>query len=255
MSLEKLKKALEGKELDFNLDDLHIMPTSEFNTLVEDYKGEVESTKIKSQKIGQEILLKELKNDLGFDYEGRKDPENLKKAYIDKFGASESKDEDVEALRNAFSKQLQDKESEIESIRTSFKKDADDRIIDESLRSSFSTFKDKSHYTIDDLVTLAKSKGEFSVVDGKAFQSKNGEVIKNDMLQVVTVDSYANSMMNDSGYIKKATGGKLVGDETKGGKYTLEQFYASQESQGISLNGEEAAINLDAAIRDGKIEM
>ena len=156
MSLEKLKKALEGKELDFNLDDLHIMPTSEFNTLVEDYKGEVESTKIKSQKIGQEILLKELKNDLGFDYEGRKDPENLKK-------------------------------------------DADDRIIDEALRSSFSTFKDKSHYTIDDLVTLAKSKGEFSVVDGKAFQSKNGEVIKNDMLQVVTVDSYANSMMNDSG--------------------------------------------------------
>lgn len=255
MSLDKIKKALEGVEIDFDLDALHVMPKSDFDTLVEGYKGEIEDVKVRSQKIGQELLLKELKNDLGFDYEGRKDPENLKKAYVEKFGAPESRDEDIEALRATYSQQLQDKDAEIESVRQSFKKEADDRVIRESLTQSFSQFKDKTHYKAEDLVALALNKGEFSVVDGKVFQSKGGEVIKNDLLQGVTVDAFANSMMSDGGYIRKAEGGKVVGDETKGGKYTLEQFYASQEAQGISLNGEEAAKNLNDAIVAGKIEL
>jgi hypothetical protein len=255
MSIEKLKKALEGVEIDFSLDDLQIMPKSDFNSMIEGYKTEIEDTKVKSQKIGQEILLKELKNDIGLDFEGRKDPENLKKAYIEKFGKPESRDEDIEALRNTFSKEMEAKNLEIESIRSSFKKESDDKIILASLKDSFDSFSDKTHYSADDLVTIAKSKGEFTVVDGKVFQSKDGEVVKNELLQGISVDSFASSMMKDGGYIKKVTGGKVLGDETKGGKYSLEEFYASQESQGISVNSEQAAENLNQAIINGKIEM
>lgn len=256
MSLEKLKKALEEIEIDFDLDSLKIMEQSEFDSMVEAYKGEIEDTKLKSQKIGQEILLKELKNDIGLDYEGRKDPENLKKAYIAKFGQQpESPNEDIEALRATYTKQLEAKDSEMESIKSSFKKEADDRVIKQSLISSFSQFEGKTHYKAEDLVALALNKGEFSVVDGKVFQSKDGEVIKNDLLQGTTVDSFAKSMMADGGYIKKATGGKVLGDETKGGKYSLDEFYASQEAQGISINSEQAAKNLNDAITAGKIEM
>ena len=255
MSLKKLKKALEGVEIDFDLDSLKIMEQSEFDSMVEAYKGEIEDAKIKSEKIGQEILIKELKNDIGLDYEGRNDPENLKKAYIEKFGKPEGVNEDIEALRATYTKQLEAKDSEMESIKSSFKKEADDRVIKQSLMSTFSQFEGKTHYKPEDLVALALNKGEFTVVDGKVFQSKDGEVIKNDLLQGTTVDSFAKSMMTDGGYIKKATGGKVVGDETKGGKYSLDEFYASQEAQGININSEQAAKNLNDAISAGKIEM
>ena len=100
--LDKLKKALEGKEIDFDVNALQ----SDLDTLKQGYNDEIESVKAKSQKIGQEILLKELKNDLGFDYEQRKNPENLKKAYADKFGVKDAPaSEDIEALTSQFTKQ------------------------------------------------------------------------------------------------------------------------------------------------------
>ena len=252
--LDKLKQALEGKELDFNLEDLHIMPKSDFNTLIDGYKGEIESTKEKSQKIGQEILLKELKNDLGFDYEQRKNPENLKKAYIDKFGKPEQLgNEDVEALQAKFTKELETKEKEINNIKSTYKKESDNKIILESLRSNFSQFEGKTNYKVDDLVTIARSKGEFTVIDDKVFQSKDGEPIKNDMYQTVSSDAFVNTMMLD-GYIKKAEGGRVIGNETKGGKYSMDEFIASQEAQGVNTNGIEFAENMAAAQKDGTLE-
>jgi len=253
MSLDKLKKALEGVELDFELNDLQIMPKSDFDTLVEGYKGEIESTKEKSQKIGQEILLKELKNDLGFEYEQRKNPENLKKAFIDKFGKSEESNQDIEALQNKFTAQLEAKEKEIETIKSSYKAESDNKTIIDSLRSSFKSFEDKTNYKIDDLVTIAKAKGEFTVVDGKVFQSKDGEPIKNDLYQPITIDKFASDMMQE-GYIKKAEGGRVIGDETKGGKYSMDEFISSQEAQGVNTNSLEFSENMAEAQKNGQLE-
>ena len=249
--LDKLIKALEGKEIDFDVKALQ----ADLDTLKQGYSDEIESVKVKSQKIGQEILLKELKNDLGFDYEGRKDPENLKKAYIDKFGKPEAAaNVDIDALQNSFTKQLEAKESEIESIKNTYKTESDNKTILDALKSSFSAFEGKTNYKADDLVTIAKSKGEFSVIDGKVFQSKDGEVLKNDLLQGVTVDAFAGSMMSD-GYIKKAEGGRVVGDETKGGKYSMDEYIASQEAQGVNVNSQEFAVNMDKAVASGTIEL
>jgi len=255
LDINKLKEALGDKASEFDFEGVKIMTNSEFDGLVDGYKAEIETTKEKSQKIGQEILLKSLKEDIGLDYEGRKDPENLKKAFIEKFGKPESTNEDVETLRATYAKQLQEKELEIESVKGSFQKQADDRVIRESLMKSFDGFKDKTHYKADDLVALALNSNEFKVVDGKVFQAKGGEVIKNDLLQGTTTDVFANSMMSDRGYIKEVTGGKIEGDKLKGGKYTIEQFYASQEAQGLNTNSEEVQSNLSAAITAGKIEL
>ena len=81
LDINKLKEALGDKASEFDFEGVKIMTNSEFDGLVDTYKAEIESTKEKSQKIGQEILLKSLKEDIGLDYEGRKDPEKLKKAY------------------------------------------------------------------------------------------------------------------------------------------------------------------------------
>ena len=254
MDIEKLKEALGDKASEFDFDSVKIMTNVDFDTLVDGYKTEIESTKDKSQKIGQEILLKTLKEDIGLDYEGRKDPENLKKALLEKFGPK-SNDEDIETLRATYAKQLQDKDLEIQSVKGSFQKEADDRIIKESLVSAFGEFNGKTHYKTEDLVALALNSNEFKVVDGKVFQAKGGEVIKNDMLQGTTTDVFANSMMSQNGYIKEVTGGKVQGDQLKGGKYTIQQFYASQEAQGLNTSSEEVQNNLSEAIKAGKIDI
>ena len=250
--LDKLKKALEGKEIDFDVNALQ----SDLDTLKQGYNDEIESVKAKSQKIGQEILLKELKNDLGFDYEQRKNPENLKKAYADKFGVKDAPaSEDIEALTSQFTKQLEAKDKEINSIKDTYKKESDNKLILDSLKSSFSEFEGKTNYAINDLVTIAQSKGEFSVVDGKVFQSKDGEILKNDLLQGVTSDAFASSMMLDNNYIKKAEGGRVIGDETKGGKYSMDEFIASQEAQGVNVNSQEFAVNMDNAISSDTLQL
>jgi hypothetical protein len=251
--IEKLKKALEGVEIDFSLDDLHIMPKDDFNTLVEGYKNTIEETKTKSSKIGQEILLKELKNDIGLDYDKRKDPEALKKAYIDKFGQPKPNDEGIEELQKKFTKELADRDSKYENLVDSHKKESDSKTIKDALSKDFSNFADKTNYKTDDLVTIALSKSEFTVIDGNVFQSKDGEPLKNDSFQGITSTSFADSMMKD-GYIKKAEGGRVIGDETKGGKYTMEQFISSAESSGENINGLEFAEKLDDAVKSGVIE-
>lgn len=252
--IDKLKEALGDKAKDFDFDAFQIMPKSDFNTLVEGYKGEIESTKEKSQKIGKEILLKELKSELGFEYDQRKNPENLKKAYIEKFGKQEGVSEDYTALENKFNTYREDKEGEIESIKSTYKAESDGKVILESLRSGFAEFDGKTNYKVEDLVTIARAKGEFSVIDGKVYQSKDGEVLKNDLLQGVTSKAFVSNMMQD-GYIKKVEGGRVIGDETKGGKYSMDEYIASAEAQGINTNGLEFAEKMVEDQKNGVLDV
>ena len=97
----------------------------------------------------------------------------LKKPYAEKFGLKDAPaNEDIEAITNQFTKQLEEKDKQIESIKDTYKKESDNKTILESLKNSFSEFEGKTNYAINDLVTIAQSKGDFTVVDGKVFQSK-----------------------------------------------------------------------------------
>lgn len=263
MSLEKIKKALEGVETDFNLDDFQIMPKEDFTTMVEGYKQEIEDTKSKSeksgQKVGKEMLLKELKDDLGLEYEQRKNPENLKKAYIAKFGAPETDnkyaEEQIKLLNEKYQKELLESNEKYEALQSAHKQEADNKLIHESLTASFAEYDGKTNYKTNDLVTLAKAKAEFTVVDGKVYQSKDGEPLKNDLLQAINTDAFSKDMMLQNDYIKKAEGGRVIGDETKGGKYTMEEWIASQEAQGININSQKFSENMNEAIAEGKVEV
>ena len=255
MSLEKLKKALEGQDLDFKLEDFNIMPKSDFDTLIDGYKTTIEETKTKSNKIGREEILKELKNDIGLDYEQRKNPENLKKAFIEKFGApKETDNEDIKALQEKFTKELSDRDAKYDSLVESHKRESDTKSIREALSNQFASYKDKTNYKTEDLVTIALSSNEFTVVDGKVFQSKDGEPIKNDLLQGITPEAFAKNMMQGD-YIKKVEGGRVAGDKKEGGKYTMEEFVAAQEAQGVNINGEQFTKNMNDAIKSEVLEV
>ena len=153
-----------------------------------------------------------------------------------------------------FTKELEAKDNEISSITSSYKLESDNKAIRESLKNDFAKFDGKTNYKTEDLVTIALSKNEFAVVDGKVFQSKDGEPIQNDLLQGITSESYANSMMLD-GYIKQAEGGRVIGDETKGGKYSMDEYIASQEASGVNVNSLEFAENVAKAQESGKLEI
>ena len=89
----------------------------------------------------------------------------------------------------------------------------------------------------------------------KYFSLKDGEIVKNELRQNVTSDAFASSMMLDNNYIKKAEGGRIIGDETKGGKYSMDEFIASQEAQGVNVNSQEFAVNMDSAMSSGTLDI
>jgi hypothetical protein len=183
-------------------------------------------------------------------------PEAFKKALEQKFTKVDgTPNEDIKDLQSKFDKALEEKDSEIESIKNTYKMESDNKTIRESLLNDFSEFGGKTNYKTEDLVTIALSKNEFMVVDGQAFKSKNGELIKNDLYQNIPSKSFANSMMLEDGYIKKVEGGRVIGDETKGGKYTLEQYVSAAESNGENVNGHAFAEKLDSDIKAGKVEV
>ena len=235
------------------------MSNEDFNTLIDGYKGEIEATKEKSQKIGKEILLKELKSELGFDYEQRKNPENLKKAYIEKFGKPEPTDktdfeERFRLQGEKYESDLKESNQRFEDLKSTYKKESDNKTIHEALTSSFAEFDGKTHYKTKDLVALAKANGDFVVMDGKVYQSNDGEPMKNDLMQPITTEYFAKEMMLEDGYIKKSEGGRVIGDETKGGKYTMEEFMAAAQANGENTLGIEFDQKVNDAQKAGIIE-
>lgn len=259
IDLDKLKEALGDKASEFNFDDVKLMSNEDFTTLIDGYKGEIEATKEKSQKIGKEILLKELKADLGFEYEQRKNPENLKKAYIEKFGKPEPTDktdfeERFRLQGEKYESDLKESNQRFEDLKATYKKESDNKTIHEALTSSFAEFDGKTHYKTKDLVALAKANGDFVVVDGKVYQSNDGEPMKNDLMQPITTEYFAKEMMLEDGYIKKSEGGRVIGDETKGGKYTMEEFMAAAQANGENTLGIEFDQKVNDAQKAGIIE-
>lgn len=264
--IEELKKALEGVEVDFNLDDFKILSNEDFTSMVEGYKGDIDEAKVKGeksgQKVGQEILLKELKDELGFEYDQRKNPENLKKAYIEKFGKPEplkdgNKDleEQFKLQGDQYAKDLKERDDKYESLKLSHKRESDNKAIKEALTTSFSSFGDKTDYKVNDLVKLAVLENEFIVDDdGNVFQSIDGEAVKNDIHQKITHEAFSKTMMLDGDYIKKSEGGRVIGDETRGGKYTIETYVAAAESRGENVNGIDFAEKMEVDQKNGLIE-
>lgn len=258
MSVEKLKKALEGLTLDFKLEDLSIMPSSDFETLVNNQKTEVETAKKNGEKSGQDVgkqmMLKELKDDLKLDFDKRKDPEAFKaafKAVIERPEAPDSKETEaqIRAIQEKFNEELATEKEKFTNLELTHKTEADNTTVTKSLTDDFTKFVGKTDYKTSHLVTLAKSEAEFSIVDGKTMHTKNGEVVKDSLLQGVTSGAFVKKMMLDGGYIKEVKGGKIGKGNGANGKLNMEEFIAAQEEQGVDVNSMKFAENQEAAIK------
>lgn len=219
------------------------------------YDERIANIKKESSTMALEIAVKEQRNALGLDFQG-KTMENLVNAIKLKV-ESESKiepEEKFKALKTDFEK-LQENYNAKETEFTTFKTNIEKQNELNEIKSEFT-----KHIAGDTLVskstifTEAKEKGySFEKEDGKIVVKLNGETQKNnDTLSAITVKEFVTNFSTP--YLKKPTGGGGGDDETNGGKAgSFDAFLKEAEKNG--WNATKQNEEMAKRIKDGTLTM
>ena len=219
------------------------------------YDERIANIKKESSIMALEIAVKEQRNALGLDFQG-KTMENLVNAIKAKV-ESESKiepEEKFKALKTDFEK-LQENYNAKETEFTTFKTNIEKQNELNEIKSEFT-----KHIAGDTLVskstifTEAKEKGySFEKEDGKIVVKLNGETQKNnDTLSAITVKEFVTNFSTP--YLKTPTGGAGGDDETNGGKAgSFDAFLKEAEKNG--WNATKQNEEMAKRIKDGTLTM
>ncbi len=219
-----------------------------------DYNSLINNIKKEEFKKGQELLLKELKDEQGLEYEGRKDPKNFIKHFREKIEA-ESKIEpekkysnlktDFEKLQE-INQSLTQKYSELEM---SIKKRENERFINETLLSEIP---DNTTIPKDDILAILKAKNEFNVGEDGLEIIKDGEVLKNQTTRdLLTPNEFMKDFIKP--YLKDVEGGRGNQDDDGVKAGTFESFDAEMKNKGIV--GQEYNIEMQKRIKEGTLKV
>lgn len=204
---------------------------------------------------GRDLLLKDLKDKEGLEYEGRKDPNNFIKYFREKVEA-ESKIEPEKKysnLKSDFEKvqsNLEEWQNKYLNLETTYKQKENQNKIDNALLKSIP---DNVSIPKNDILAIMKSRNDFKIGDDGFEVIKDGNVLKNETTRSpLTPDEFTASFIKP--YLKQVEGGN--GD--KGGKGnpkegTFESFDKEMENKGIT--GQEYTMKLNEAIKSGIIKM
>lgn len=257
-SLIKLKSTLKGfdvdaiiaaaistEQVDISVPDGNFFTPNEINTRDESIKN----TNI---SVGKEIAIKEMKADVGLDYDGQgsKDPKRfiaefnkkiLADAKIVESDKVTERDKTIEGLRNSINTISQEKET--------FIKQAKDAAIDTSILSETLHLK-PDHLNNNEWLGLLKNSNTVVEVDGSFFVKKNGEIVK-------TTTDLTPIPMKDvlSTFIAERKWGKTEdpapppggrgGKDSKGNDYgtisKMSEFVSEMDKQGIHAGGVKAS--------------
>lgn len=219
------------------------------------YDERIANIKKESSTMALEIAIKEQRNALGLDFQG-KTMENLVNAIKSKV-ESESKiepEEKFKALKTDFEK-LQENYNAKETEFTTFKTNIEKQNELNEIKSEFT-----KHIAGDTLVskstifTEAKEKGySFEKEDGKIVVKLNGETQKNnDTLSAITVKEFVTNFSTP--YLKTPTGGGGGDDEPDGGKAgSFDAFLKEAEKNG--WNATKQNEEMAKRIKDGTLKM
>lgn len=220
----------------------------------------VANLKNEAKTAGLEIAIKEQRNALGLEFQG-KTMENLIKAVQEK-AIQDAKIEPEEKVKNLM-KDIETLKSTVQTVTA--EKD--------QLEGSFKSFKMEStvNNTLsslipenivlpkEDMMLIVKNKLAFDVDDqNRLLVKKNGEVLKNPTtLDPIAPKDAIQSFFNENPqYIKSVDGGRGAGDSGSGsGKTTVEQFMEQKAKEGISHTDPKFIEELTQLQKDGLIEM
>lgn len=218
----------------------------------EDYDLRITNIQSESEKKGEELLLKRLKEDNGLDYEGRKDPNNFVTALKAKIEA-ESKIEPEKRysdLKSDFEK-LQGLKETAELNFTSLQENVIKEKNDFKINSSL--IKEIPDNTIIDpkkIVTLLKTEHNFNISDNGIEIIKDGKVLKNESTFAPLT---ASEFMKDAikPYLKAVDGGAGGRDNPENFKSgSMEAFDKEMVAKDINIGSEAYSQEMFKRVKD-----
>lgn len=262
-----LSNAASTEEVvNIDLSGVKVFKSDDYNTLLDNHSKELENKQTYSNQVGREEILKELKNNLGLEYEGRKDPNKLIEA-IKAMKAEEAgikPDEQLaESLKKveAYEKAIADKETSLKEwegkyngLVEEYTKKESNQFINGSLSKEFEKYSDKAILPKEDIVTLYRAKRGLKKEENNIhLVDSNGEIIKDELRNPLSLaDDFGQFMSN---YVKKPRGGRGEGDKAEGGKMTLDRWEKSYKQSNPTAGSSEMNRAMSQAIQDKIIEM
>ena len=249
VELDALQSAFEG---------FKVIPANDFDQMKSNFQSELDDSKEKYQAegrtTGRELALKEIKNELGLEYEGRKNTVNLINAINEKFANAGS--EEFGTKLTEITKQKDAIEKEFEGYKTQIKEESDSRFVNSALSKALAEYEGKTTLKGEDLLTLYTSRNTVKKGDSGLLIYQGNEIVKNETMQPLSVqDSIKNFV--EGGYLKPtgAKGGKGLGDEAPAGKMSFERFEQSLVDQGYNRGSQEFNEQVNQATSNGTVEM
>jgi len=249
IELDALQDAFKGYKVMSNEDFDTFKKNTEVNTeeLKDKYQAE-------GRKVGKELLLKELKDDFGLTYEGRKSKDNLINAITEKFATSSS--EEYASKLKELSSKYEAKENEFESFKSEILEKENKRFVSDTLKSEFDQYKGKTSLDTNDLITLFTAKNNVKY-NGESINIYDGEsIVKDEMMNPLTVQTAIKSFVEGSYLVdQKPQGGRGQGDSSGfNSKMTVEQYSDKLVKEGISAGSQQHSESIVQAIESGMIQ-
>lgn len=248
-----LQAAIDNKDsVDIEIPVLVIRTPDEDEELTANMKKEFHTA-------GREIAIKEARNELGLDFQG-KTMANLLNAHKDlvlKDSAVEPNEKikglqsDLDAVRNSFESQTADFDLfKNETKKAQSLNKINDQILG-SMEGEFSLVKS-------DLLTLFNAKHSSQInEDGKLEFSQNGTVLKNDTTRsLLNVQEVVSAFTKDFAKNTQKPGGGGGGDDKGGGSQSsMEKFIKEMEGNNIAPGGSEFNEEMQKRINAGTLKL
>lgn len=225
-----LSKAIESTEnVNIDLQDLEVFTKS-------DYSLRIENLKSTFQKQGADFFVKDAKEKLGLEFEG-KTLDAFHDAIIKK--ANISPDTKVLELQKDLEKvrlNLAEKDNVILSIEKEYKAKESKRVINETILSKINI---ETSIPKEDVLTIFKSKYEVNLENDNLVFSQKGEVLKNQKtLNPLGIDEVFASFLPT--YAKEVTGGKADNDNFgKAKSGSMDAFIEEMTKKSVQISSAE----------------
>ena len=246
--VEDVKAAMSSDEVvDLDVSGVKVISNEEFDSMQSRYEAEredaVKAAREEAKKAGLEIAIKEARNSLGLEFEGKNmdnllnafKAKTLEEASIEPNQQITSLTKDIESLKNTIAEKealIAEKDGAIESIKSDYKNKQDQSFITKSLISEYDKVKDKVNISQTDFLDLYTMRNELKVEGETIKHFKNGEEVKDDLRAPIDLSVGVNSFLSAGNYFKTPRGGRGKGSEHSGPE-TMESYTARLVKQGV----------------------
>jgi len=238
--VEAFTKALESEsDTDFKLDtDNLIVRTKEEDSQFKE--NILESAKTEHYKAAMEIQIKNMKKDLGLEFEGKK-PEDLISAYKAKI---------LEDAKVEPNKKIEELNTSLETLRTQLgEKDNELSQLQKTIETDKRKYKAQSLIPdLPDSIGLSKEEATSLYFMSHEIKEdgiyKNGEKLKDSLEKPISFEDSIKSFVEEKGWNKTQPSGRGGGAQGSGGHSslptTLDEYDAYIKEKGYSVGSQEA---------------